>query len=197
MGEQLACERGGRPVFADLGFELAPGAMLILRGANGSGKSSLLRILATLLQPVAGRLVYDGNNVDDDPDAYRRRICFVGHQDALKGALSVSENLLFWADLHGGGGLNEALSTFAIEHLADTPVQHLSAGQKRRAALARLALGPAPIWLLDEPTVSLDEAGVGCLQNMIARHREGGGIVIAATHIELGVESTEVLELGS
>jgi heme exporter protein A len=196
IGESLTCERGGLRIFAGLGFELAAGSVLILRGANGAGKSSLLRIVSTLLKPAAGRLLYDGSDIDEDPDAHRRRICFVGHHDALKGALSAAENLQFWLGLHGGSGaVTDALAAFGVDHLAATPVQYLSAGQKRRVALARTAMSQAPLWLLDEPTVSLDDDGVACLQRVIARHRQNGGMVMAATHIDLGVENADVLEL--
>lgn len=197
VGEKLACERGGRGIFTDLDFEVNPGGALILRGANGTGKSSLLRIIATLLQPVAGRLSFAGADISEDPDDYRRKLCFVGHQDALKGAFSAAENLAFWGELQGGGkaSVNDALAAFAVAHLADTPIQYLSAGQKRRIALARLSLSVAPLWLLDEPTVSLDGDGVGCLQRVIASHRAGGGMVLAATHIDLGFENAEVLEM--
>lgn len=197
LAEKLACERGGRAIFADLDFTLEPGDALILRGANGTGKSSLLRIVATLLQPAAGRLLFDNADVGEDPDAFRRKLCFVGHQDALKGAFSAAENLAFWGELHGGGKVRvaDALAAFAVGHLAETPIQYLSAGQKRRIALARLSLSRAPLWLLDEPTVSLDGDGVGCLQRVIAGHRADGGMVLAATHIDLGFENAEVLEM--
>ena len=200
VAERLACERGGRGIFAALDFEVRPGGALILRGANGSGKSSLLRIVATLLRPVAGRLLFAGADVGEDPDGYRQKLCFVGHQDALKGAFSAAENLQFWSDLHGGDGadgasVNDALAAFGAARLADTPIQYLSAGQKRRVALARLCLSQAPLWLLDEPTVSLDDDGVGCLRRVISRHREGAGMVLAATHIELGIDDAAVLEL--
>jgi len=197
-GQGLSCVRGERTVFDALDFFIAPGEALVLRGPNGAGKTSLLRLASGLLQPAAGRLLWDGVDIADDPDGHRRRLCFVGHQDAVKSALTVAENLADWTRILDGdpAGLGAALAAFDIGGLADTPAQYLSAGQRRRTALARLATSRARLWLLDEPTVSLDDAGVACLQVVIARHRAGGGMVMAATHIDLGFEAVRELRLG-
>lgn len=198
-GEDLACVRGDRLVFEHLDFRLQPGRALILRGPNGAGKSSLLRLATTLLRPAAGRLTWNGADIAGDPDAHRRRLAFIGHMDAVKSALSVRENVAGWVRILGGDDsrIEAALDTFAIAHLADTPAQHLSAGQRRRTALARLAALNAALWLLDEPTVSLDDAGVACLQRLVAAHRAGGGMVMAATHIDLGLADADLLTLGA
>lgn len=197
--EGLSCVRGDRLVFRNLDFRLEPGEALILRGPNGAGKSSLLRLAALLLRPTGGRLAWNGVDVAEDPDGHRRRLNFIGHADAVKPALTVAENVADWLRILGGDldRLDAALAAFAIAGLADTPARYLSAGQRRRTALARLAALKAPLWLLDEPTVSLDEAGVACLQQVIARHRANRGMVIAATHIDLGLDDAAVLNLGA
>jgi len=196
-GQGLACARGERMVFRGLDFALAPGEALVLRGPNGAGKTSLLRLAAGLLRPAAGRLTWQDQDVAEEPEAHRRRLCFIGHQDAVKSAFTVAENITGWARILDGqpARLAAALAAFDIAALADTPAQYLSAGQRRRTALARLVCSRAPLWLLDEPTVSLDEAGVRCLQAVIAGHRAGGGMVMAATHIDLGFEAVRELTL--
>ncbi|WP_439817193.1 heme ABC exporter ATP-binding protein CcmA [Zavarzinia sp. CC-PAN008] len=195
--QSLACIRGERVVFAKLSLSLAAGQAMVLVGPNGAGKSSLLRLLATLLQPAEGRLLWRGVAVDDDPDAYRADIAYVGHLDGIKLSLGVAENLAFWA---GAGGVPRAdvpaaLAHFGLKGLADLPARLLSAGQKRRLGLARLLLAPKRLWLLDEPTVSLDVAGVEALVAAIAAHRAAGGSVIAASHIPLGLDDAEVFAL--
>jgi heme exporter protein A len=198
VGRQLTCVRGERTVFAGLSFEVGRGDALLLRGPNGAGKSSLLRIVATLLRPAAGELTWDGTDILDDPEAHRQRLSYQGHQDAIKAALTVGENLTHWAQILGGDAarIPSALETLGIAHLADAPVQHLSAGQRRRAGLARLAIANTPLWLLDEPTVSLDDDGVAALAALVSAHRARGGMVMAATHIDLGFENARSLRLG-
>ena len=193
----IACERGERRIFSDLDFQVEPGQALVLSGPNGSGKTSILRIAATLLRAADGRLTWNGTNIFDDVCQHRSRLHFIGHQDAVKGALTVRENLEVWANIRGSGDghVDGALAAFGITHLADTPAQYLSAGQHRRTALARLVASPAMLWLLDEPTASLDADGTTCLQNVIADHRATQGMVIAATHIELGLLDADLLQL--
>lgn len=192
----LACVRGERPVFKGVSFALAPGQAIMLKGANGSGKSSLLRILAGLLKPVAGRLAWNGVAVADDPEDYRADLCFVGHLDAVKAVFTVEENLAFWATL-GGGGADPAtaLGRFGLSALADLPAQYLSSGQRRRVNLARIAVSPATLWLLDEPTVGLDAAANRSLLSLIDEHRRGGGMAIIATHVDLGIGDADDLLL--
>ena len=193
----IACERGERRIFSDLDFQVEPGQALVLRGPNGSGKTSILRIAATLLRAADGQLTWNGTNIFDDVYQHRSSLHFIGHQDAVKGALTVRENVEVWANLRGSGDshVDRALAAFGITHLADTPAQYLSAGQHRRTALARLVASPAMLWLLDEPTVSLDADGTTCLQNVIADHRAAQGMVIATTHIELGLLDADLLQL--
>jgi len=204
-GRDLTCLRGARVVFADLRFSLSAGGALVLVGPNGSGKSSLLRLMAGLSRPFSGALLWNGGPVSEDPDAHRRRLRYVGHLDAVKPALTAQENLAGWAgllDTGGGSGrpldlAAAALARFGLSHLADVPGRYLSAGQKRRVNLARLALQPAPLWLLDEPTTALDRAAVARLAGEIARHRAGGGMVVLSTHTDLDLADPLVLDVSA
>lgn len=190
----LACIRGDRAVFAGLGFTLAAGGALLLTGANGAGKSTLLRVLAGLLAPAEGCVAWEGADVAQAPAAHARRLRYVSHQDALKPALTVAENLGFFAALTGGP-VGPALEAMGLAALADLPARVLSAGQKRRLALARLALAPAPLWLLDEPTTGLDAASVARLGALLERHRAAGGLVVAATHLPLPLPGAREMRL--
>ena len=196
-GRGLACRRGGRLVFEGLDFALDPGGALLLTGPNGSGKSSLLRVMAGLTPPVAGGLAWNGESLHEDPAAHRARLHFVGHLDALKPVLTAGESLAFWAAMRGGdhGAVQRALARFHLEALADLPCRFLSAGQRRRLTLARLVASSAPLWLLDEPSTGLDEASTADLLAAIAEHRRGGGMIVAATHLDLPLERAALLAL--
>jgi len=186
-------------VFEGLDFSLAAGGALLLTGPNGSGKSSLLRVMAGLTPPLAGTLTWDGVPIGEDPPAHRERLHFVGHQDALKPVLTVAETLAFSAALRDAPphhGL-AALQKFHLAERADFPCRILSAGQRRRLALARLLASPAPLWLLDEPTTGLDEASTQDLLGAIAEHRAGGGMVVIATHLQLPIAGAETLGLAT
>lgn len=182
--EKLHLRRGGHDVVADLDFTVSPGEAIVILGRNGAGKSSLLRALAGLLRPAGGRVAWDGADIAAHPAAHARRLRWVGHLDAAKPSLTVRENLEFLARLLGGS-VQAALDALALNAIAEQPARALSSGQKRRLALARLALSPVPLWLLDEPTVGLDTASVARLGPLLARHRAGGGMVLAATHLPL------------
>lgn len=195
-GRALACVRGDRPVFAGLDFALPPGGALVLSGPNGSGKSSLLRVMAGLLPPAAGVLAWAGAPVTQDPEGHRGRLHYVGHLDALKPALSVEENLSFWAGLRTAAPRVEAaLARLGLDHLADLPARLLSAGQRRRLALSRLLAAPAELWLLDEPSVGLDARSIASLTDIIAEHRAAGGRVAVATHLALSLPEARPLSL--
>lgn len=181
-------------VFAGLSFNLPAGGAILLVGANGSGKSSLLRLLAGLLAPEEGKLLWQGEDAFADRAAHARRLRYLGHGEALKPALTARENLGFYARLWGGD-VDSALRALGLSALADLPARVLSAGQKRRLALARLALAPAALWLLDEPTVGLDVASVQRLGVLLARHRAAGGAVVAATHLPLPLPDAVELKL--
>ncbi len=186
--KELDCVRGDRLVFTDVTLAVKPGRALLLSGANGSGKSSLLRILAGLLPPAAGTLEWEGESIAADPEAHRRRIAYIGHADPAKPGLTVSENLDFWARLYGlAPEIEPALYQFGIEQLADLPARYLSAGQRRRLTLARLAVGQnspwgPPLWLLDEPATGLDPNAVAMLANSILAHLAGEGVAVIASH---------------
>ncbi len=193
----LACERGGRLVFENLSFQVEPGGALLLRGPNGSGKSSLLRLIAGLLQRQAGSLTWQGREVAEEPDVFTNALHYMGHLDGVKAAFTVAENLAFWCRLSGEAeGVEAGLACFDLAALAEVPAQYLSAGQRRRLGLARLAAIPRTLWLLDEPSVSLDSASVAELAALIAAHRDGGGLVIAATHVDLGLAAADSLDMG-
>lgn len=167
-------------MFRALEFALRPSGALVLSGCNGAGKTSLLRMMAGLLPPAGGMLEWDAGPLD--PDAHRARLRYVGHADALKAALTVRENLSFWSAFDGGGDVGAALAGFDLTAQAETPVRFLSAGQRRRTTLARLLLAPRALWLLDEPGASLDAASTAALSNIIATHREKGGMVVLSAH---------------
>jgi heme exporter protein A len=195
---ELACLRGGRIVFARLAFRVDAGGLLVLRGANGTGKSSLLRMMAGLIGPAHGALLWNGDDIADDPDAHRARTSYAGHSDALKPALTVAEHLEFHAKLRDcpTDKIGAALDTFALAKFADLPARLLSQGQRKRVALARLIAAPAPLWLLDEPTNGLDADSTARLESAIAAHREAGGIVVAATHLDFAGAAAATLTLG-
>lgn len=200
-GANLVCVRGGRVVFAGLEFALAAGEALVLLGPNGSGKSSLLRLMAGLLKPYAGALARGGRPVAEDPEGHAARTLYVGHHDAIKPVLSVAENLRFWARLfdscpHAAGARVEAaLQRFGLAHLAAIPGKMLSAGQKRRVNLARLLTVPAPLWLLDEPTTALDRRSIAVLEEVLAEHRAGGGMVVLSTHADVTLPDAREMHL--
>jgi len=195
-GTKLTCFRGERVVFYGLNFCVEAGDALVLSGPNGSGKTSLLRLMAGLLRPVAGNISWADGPIPDNPEEHNRRIHFVGHLDAIKPVLTVSENLGFWAGLRGSDEpLGTALDTFGIGHLAEVPGRYLSAGQRRRLNLARIVAAPSALWLLDEPTTALDSDAISKLAGAIKTHRSGGGMVITSTHTDLHLADERVLSL--
>lgn len=187
----IACRRGEHLLFDLLNFSVASGEALVLTGANGSGKSSLLRVAAGLIQRRAGNFLWNGRTMRPDGDQHRRRLIYLGHGDALKANLTPRENLRFWADLVGlpGGqavsAVEQALEEDHLEPFVDLPARFLSAGQRRRLALSRLRLQPSsavPLWLLDEPTNALDGEARRRLIVLLRRHLAFGGLIILATH---------------
>ena len=192
--DSLAAFRGERLVFRDLSFTVLAGGALVLAGPNGSGKSTLLRLLAGLGRAAAGRLLWSGEDALADRTAHAARVTYVGHLDAVKPGLTVTENLRFTARL-SGGHVEAALRQLGLETLAELPARMLSAGQKRRLALARLVLSATPIWLLDEPTLGLDVASVDRFGTVLAAHRARGGLIVAATHLPLPLPGSAELRL--
>jgi len=194
----LAIERGGRRLFSGLSFEAAAGSALIVTGPNGAGKSSLLRALSGFLTVQAGGVALDGG----DPErTLGEQAHYLGHADALKSALTAGENLAFWAGALGGDPSREAsraaLARVGLAHVIDFPARALSAGQKRRVALARLLIADRPLWLLDEPTTALDAAAQAAFAAIMQSYLDRGGIVVAATHAPLGLDSASELRLGA
>ena len=190
----LAAVRGEREVFAGLSFTVAAGELLAVTGPNGAGKSTLLRLIAGLIQPAAGVVTLEPAS-EQKPGS---RVHYVGHLDGLKAGLTVRRNLQFWAELWGSADtVDAALAAVELEALAELPVAVLSAGQRRRAALARLKLAERPVWLLDEPATALDAAAEARLGRLIGAHLAAGGIAIVATHLDLPVKPTATLALGA
>lgn len=185
--EALTVERGGRIVLSGLSFSVAAGETLLVTGRNGAGKSTLLRALAGLLPFQDGKIHFPGTS---EEVRAAETIHYLGYEDALKPSLTVRENLAFWSAMLGGGdGVSprEALAAFGIARLLDLPAAYLSAGQKRRVALARLLLNRRPLWLLDEPLIALDISAQETLASIMAAHVAGGGAIIAASHAPLGL----------
>jgi len=193
--DRVTVERGGRVVIHDLSFAVARGELLVLTGPNGAGKTTLIRALAGLLPTVSGTVTFAGGDAEA---TLAEQSHYVGHANAVKASMTAAENLTCWAGLLGGAParVDDALEALALGGLASIPAGYLSAGQKRRLGLARLLVADRPVWLLDEPTVSLDTASVGLLARVVRAHVAGGGLAIAATHIPLGVEGARELRLG-
>jgi heme exporter protein A len=215
LGRGVRCVRGGRDVFSDLDFEVAAGEALAVTGRNGSGKTSLLRLIAGLLTPADGSIALEGGETEL---TLAEQAHYLGHRDALKPALSVLENLAFWRDFLGGEisdagvdvppslaqslaqnlaqnlaqSLARSLASVGLDHATDLPAAFLSAGQRRRLSIARLVAVRRPVWLLDEPTTALDTAGQSLFSTLMHSHLATGGIIIAATHGPLGVEAREL-----
>ena len=186
--EKLTCARGERTLFSALNFRVQAGQALAVEGANGAGKTSLLRLIAGFLAPVAGRIVVKvGTDENDDAEARGKSIGWLGHQDGLKPQLTVIEQLDFFAALYRGKADAAVLEQVGLTRQADLPCRYLSAGQRRRLALARLLVSKRPLWLLDEPFAALDVSGQRLVAHLMARHCGDGGIIIAATHEPLGL----------
>ncbi|MEO1207315.1 MAG: heme ABC exporter ATP-binding protein CcmA [Pseudomonadota bacterium] len=198
--ESLMIDRGERRIIRDLSFQVRSSEALLLRGRNGAGKTTLIRAIAGFLAPTSGKLTLEGGH---EEMTLAEQCHYIGHLNGVKANMTVSENLGFWgrylepdADRAAQQDrLETALETFDLLALEDIPAGYLSAGQKRRVGLARLKLADRPLWLLDEPTVSLDTASVAILAEAVKSHVASGGLAIAATHIPLGLETARTLEL--
>jgi heme exporter protein A len=190
----MACHRGGRDVFSGVGFAVGAGEALTVTGRNGAGKSSLLRCIVGLVRLTQGRLTLEGG---DNELSIAEQAHYLGHQDALKPSLSVTENLRFWVGFFGAesADLQSPLEAVGLDALADLPAAYLSAGQRRRLSIARLLAAKRPLWLLDEPTSTLDAAAQSRLADLMRAHLANGGLIIAATHGSLGLSGAAELRL--
>lgn len=190
-GQGLRCVRGGRDIFSGIAFDVPAGQALAVTGANGAGKSSLLRMIAGLLPVAAGTVVLDGGENDL---TLAEQSHYLGHRDALKPSLTVLENLDFWREFLGGKAEDgtASLEKVGLSHAAHLPAGFLSAGQRRRLSVARLLTVRRPVWLLDEPTSALDAKGQTMIAGVMADHLRNGGIILAATHGPLGISAPEL-----
>jgi heme exporter protein A len=196
IAENLTLARGGRRLIEGLSFAVGAGEGLVLTGPNGVGKTTLIRAIAGFVAPATGEIRLDGAA---DDVSVGEQAHYVGHANAVKAGLTVRENAAFWARFLGGdaAGVETALERVRLDDIAEVPAGYLSAGQKRRLGLARLLLARRPLWLLDEPTVSLDAISRDLLAELMQAHVGGGGILVAATHVPLGIESVRSLELAA
>lgn len=198
---ELGCSKGGRPLFQGIECLLEAGRWLYVAGANGVGKTSLLRMVCGLAPIESGDICWNGTSIHAQRDSYRRDLCYLGHLNALQESMTVSENIAFSAALGGfapePAHTQEVLARFGLKGRGQQLVRHLSQGQKRRVALSRLALSQARLWVLDEPFVAMDEAGVGLLANLIASHLADGGLAVLTSHqqVDIGAVPPQVLEL--
>ena len=195
----LACRRGPALLFSGLSFEVASGELLCVRGPNGCGKTTLLRCVTGLTRPDDGAVLWHGEPAQTDPERMRAGTAYAGHLPGLKDDLSADENLEFMLRLRGAGSTpeerREALAAVGLEKRRRIPARRLSAGQRRRIGLARLALDPAELWVVDEPLTALDDAGQALFIDLLGRHLEAGGLALAATHHRLSPVSGVVREL--
>lgn len=188
--EALALSRGGRVLFEGLSFAAASGAYVEVHGSNGSGKTSLLRAIAGFLKPSGGRITFDG--VEEPALALH----YIAHTNAVKREASVRDHLRYWAGLFGGAASEDFIAqTLDLGRVLALPARVLSQGQARRLALARLIIAPRPVWLLDEPSAALDDAGKAVLNELIASHRASGGVVVTAVHEPLGVTTPQIVRV--
>lgn len=191
----LSCIRQDRLIFKNIGFTVNPGEVLWVKGKNGAGKSSLLRMIAGLLKQAKGDILWQGEDVTVNPDGYQGQFRYIAHQDALKTVLTGQENLNFWAGYTGSDAVTLALNEFELQKIADIPVGIMSAGQRKRTNLARLIACPAPLWVLDEPVSSLDVHYIDLFKNQLTKHVKAGGMALLATHQDLDLDFIQTLDL--
>jgi heme exporter protein A len=198
---KLGCIKGGRQLFSNIDCDVTAGQWLYVTGANGVGKTSLLRMVCGLASIESGSILWNGTPIQKQADAYRQDLCYLGHLNALQESMTVDENLRFTSAL---GGLapereqrQQVLARFGLRGRSQQLVRHLSQGQKRRVALSRLVLSPARLWVLDEPYVAMDEAGINLLADLIGGHLEQGGMVVLTSHQKVPIRDlpAQLLEL--
>ena len=199
-GKNLTCIRGDRVMFSRLNFSVKKGEVLFIKGANGSGKTTLLRLMASLMRPTSGSISWNNLDIMDNLSFFRGLLHYVGHHDGIKMALTVEENLCFWARINNIGSeekfVKEALKKFSLLHISNLPSRFLSMGQRKRLNLARICTSSAPLWLLDEPLSSLDADASQTVRNVISTHQDKGGMAVITSHDEPGLDN-KVLNLSS
>ncbi len=194
--KNISCSRGQDVLLDNINLDIESGKPLIFTGSNGSGKTTLLKTIAGLIPPQKGAITWENINIKDCYKEYSENLEYVGHKTGLKNELTVEENLDFWAEIHNTKeAVVPAIMYFGLAEIFDVPVAKLSEGQKRRVSLARLLCCPSMIWLLDEPTVNLDEDGKNMLRNIIITRAEQGGIVIITTHADLNIPNARTIKL--
>ncbi len=197
----LGCVKGGRQLFSNVNCSLVAGHWLYVTGANGVGKTSLLRMVCGLASIESGDILWNDQSIHQQRESYRQDLCYLGHLNALQESMTVTENLMFGAALGGiapnASQTRDVLARFGLRGRSQQLVRHLSQGQKRRVALSRLALSPARLWVLDEPYVAMDEAGIQMLSDLIATHLSQGGLTVLTSHqrVPIGNISAQTLEL--
>lgn len=197
--DSLACRRSGRMIFSGLSFRVEAGTAALIHGPNGSGKSTLLRVIAGLLPPAGGDVRLAEIALSSARALLQEHLAFAGHLDAVKPALTVAANLAAWGGILGRGanGVEAALLRFGLDGIAERPASQCSAGQRKRLGLARLLLKPRRLWLLDEPTVSLDTASAALIAELVREHVAAGGIALIASHVDLGLGPLPILDMGA
>jgi heme exporter protein A len=199
QAKNLTCVRGEQTLFSNLSFALTSGECLHVRGENGVGKTSLLRLLVGLSQPEQGEVIWNTSSIKSDREAFHQALCFLGHRDALKEDLSALENLMMYASLGASNSSHQSalqyLWQFGLRGREDLPVHYLSAGQKKRVVLARIAMRRAPLWILDEPFNALDSQGVQGFIGLVGQHLSQGGIAVLTGHQEISIPGLRALQL--
>ena len=199
--DNISCSKGGRPLFRGIHCSLRSGHWLHVAGANGTGKTSLLRMLCGLAPIESGDILWNGHPISAQRTAFQQDLCYQGHLNGLQESMTVLENLAFASALRGhtatAAQMSETLARFGVTGRGHQLVRHLSQGQKRRVALSRLALTPARLWVLDEPFVAMDDAGIHMLADLIAHHLDQGGLALLTSHqaVDIGSAPMQTLEL--
>lgn len=195
----LACQRNQRALFSNIDLRVYPGELILISGKNGSGKTSLLKIICGLLKPSAGKVFYQGQDIHKDLASFYANLLYIGHQPTLKIGLTVQENLAYLANLHGlelnTSKLRQLIDAVGLNQHADEVVEHLSAGQQRRLNLSRLLYTQADVWVLDEPYTALDSHGIELVEECITIHREHGGRVVMSSHQVVNVDVTQTIQM--
>ena len=193
--KNISCIRGNKLLFKNLNFKLKNQELLVIKGANGSGKTTLLKILSGLLKPLSGSIIFDKKNINTSKDEYLKLFEYIGHENAIKNALTVRENLNFYLKIKKNlkkENFKNAIKIFNLKHLLDIKIENLSSGEKRRVSLSRLILSNSKIWFLDEPTNSLDKKNTLIFFEILNQHLKSNGIAVIASHDEINIKNKNI-----